>query len=554
MKRILFSLSVIAISLSARAQTPFWTENFGTNAVCGTVVATAYTGTNGAWTVTNTGTNDLAANEWYVSAKEAGMAVGNCGNDCTTTPTLTNRTLHVSTSLLLFGDIGAAYGAGPGLSNTDKRAQSPTINCSGQSNIVLRFNYIMWGIPNQDYSQVMYSADNGNTWSGLGIPPQTPTNTCAGQGIWTSYSVALPATANNNSTVKIGFRWQNVSSTGADPSFAVDDITLTAGAAVSPMLTASFTIAPSVCQNASVNVTANTGTVTASGYTWSASPSGPLIASQNASFTAVSFPTAGIFSITLTASSGTQVASHTKTIQVQSGPSLSVSASTTSICAGSSSTIMVSGGNTYTWQPGNSSGSSLVVSPTTSATYSVSSTSTLGCITMSTIQVSFNAAPVLSISATNTTVCIGTLETLTASGASTYTWLPGNSNGSSLIISPSANTIYTVNGINAAGCSGTQTIAIMAITCTSLQHLAQWGESILVYPNPVKNILEVKLPSTVKSYYVEVRDVNGKCVYSNAVKGAMHQMNVSAWSDGIYILSCESDGKVILDKVRIIKN
>ena len=556
MKRVIFFFSVLVSSMTSIGQTPFWTENFGTNAVCGTVVATAYTGTNGAWTVTNTGTNDLAANEWYVSAKEAGMGVGNCGNDCSTTPTLTNRTLHVSTSSLLFGDIGAAYSAGPGLSNTNKRAQSPTINCSGQSNIVLRFNYIMWGVPNQDYTQVMYSADNGNTWSGLGIPPQTPTNTCAGQGIWTSYSVALPASANNNSTVKIGFRWQNISSSGADPSFAVDDITLTAGAAVTPSLSPTFTLPVSVCQNGSVSVTANTGTVTASGYTWSASPSGPVIASPNASSTAISFPSAGVFSITLTASSGTQVASHTKTIQVQSGPSLSVSATATSLCAGSSSTLTVNGGNTYTWQPGNIIGASLVVTPTTGTTYSVSSSSTLGCNSTSTLQVSVNAAPALSISATNTTVCIGTLETLTASGASTYTWLPGNSNGSSLIIAPTANTIYTVNGTSSAGCSGSQTIAITAITCTgtSVHDLALSGLGIEVYPNPVKEILVIKIPVSVKKGILEVKDMNGKRIYQSELSGTQHQINVSGWREGIYFITCESEGKLISEKIRVVKN
>jgi hypothetical protein len=556
MKRILLCLSLALAGYAGFSQSPFWTENFGSGPGCSTLTPAAYSGTNGAWTVSNTGTNDFIANEWYVSAREAGMGVNICGDGCVTNTVLINRTLHVSTSQTLLGDIGAAYSAGPGFSNTNKRAESPSINCSGQSNIVLRFNYIMWGVINQDFTQVMYSPDNGTTWTGLGIPPQTPTVACSGQGIWTSYSVALPATANNNSTVKIGFRWQNVSSSGADPSFAVDDITLTAGSVVAPTLTATFSLSPSVCQNGSVSVTANTGTFAISGYTWSAIPSGLVFASPNASATAITFPNAGTYSITLTATSGTQVASSTNTIQVIASPALTVSASNSSICSGGSSTLTVSGALSYTWQPGNTNGSSVVVNPTSTTIYTVSGTATLGCTSSSTTQVAVNALPTISISATNTTVCIGTIESLTASGAVSYTWLPANTNGSTTVISPTANTVYTVNGTSSAGCNGTQTIAITAISCTntSIQTNFQAGLNIEVYPNPVNEMLEIKIPFNGKTTKVEVRDLNGKRVYLNEAKGILHQINVSEWATGVYIVTCEADGKIIGDKIKVIKN
>ncbi|MBK7817670.1 MAG: hypothetical protein IPJ60_09050 [Sphingobacteriaceae bacterium] len=167
MRRNIYLITIFTMFvLTNKAQTAFWTENFGTNPVCANVLASAYTSTNGAWTTSLTGTNQTFPNIWYVSATEAGMGVGNCGDGCTSNPTLINRTLHISTNV---GDLGAAYLAGIGF-NSDIRAQSPTINCSGKSGIVLNFNYIMWGVVNQDYCQIMYSADNGVTWSNLGIP------------------------------------------------------------------------------------------------------------------------------------------------------------------------------------------------------------------------------------------------------------------------------------------------------------------------------------------------------------------------------------------------
>jgi hypothetical protein len=54
------------------------------------------------------------------------------------------------------------------------------------------------------------------------------TATCGGgQGLWTAFSMTLPASADNNPNVRIGFRWvNNADGTGTDPSFAVDDIAL----------------------------------------------------------------------------------------------------------------------------------------------------------------------------------------------------------------------------------------------------------------------------------------------------------------------------------------
>jgi hypothetical protein len=101
--------------------------------------------------------------------------------------------------------------------------QSPAINCSGFSNIRVRFNFIHFGQPGSDEARFDYF--DGTTWTPLGIFPQTNTTTCSGQGLWTSYDIALPASANNNPNVRIGFNWRNnADGTGYDPSFAVDDI------------------------------------------------------------------------------------------------------------------------------------------------------------------------------------------------------------------------------------------------------------------------------------------------------------------------------------------
>ncbi|QLH46109.1 MAG: hypothetical protein HWD58_11020 [Bacteroidota bacterium] len=45
--------------------------------------------------------------------------------------------------------------------------------------------------------------------------------------------------------------------------------------------------------------------------------------------------------------------------------------------------------------------------------------------------------------------------------ASTYTWQPGGLTGSSVVVSPSGTTTYTVTGTSAAGCTSVSDVTIV---------------------------------------------------------------------------------------------
>jgi hypothetical protein len=232
--KLLFAFSLCLSAMGASAQV-FWTEDFGTGCNQGQL-ASAYTGTNGAWTIASTGTNDPQANTFYVGAQEAGNAVGACGTGCTGT---VDASLHLGNVAIAAAgvpaDNGASYVSG-GLCGppfnicvvTNRRAESPVINCSGKFSITLSCAYMEGGDGTNDDGTLWYSADGGTTWSLLNNMAKTPLGSCSPQGMWTAYSFALPASADNNPNVKIGFNWvNNDDATGNDPSFAIDDITLT---------------------------------------------------------------------------------------------------------------------------------------------------------------------------------------------------------------------------------------------------------------------------------------------------------------------------------------
>ncbi len=287
---------------SADAQV-FWTENFETGASTGLEVS-SYTGPNGAWTMTTgvSSTEGDQPNTWYVSCEEAGHLVGVCGTTCASSTGL-GATLHLGGNPTFTGDAGAAYDAG-GLCSigfycveTDRRAESPTINCTGKIGITLKFYYIEGGQTTIDDGTVWYSADNGSSWSLLTNPAKTVV--CSGgQGQWNAVSVALPASANNNPTVKVAFRWVNNDGIGTDPSFAVDSVSLsTTSSAAIP--TAAFTFTPndSVCKDSCIVFT-NTSVGTVDSIKWIVTPGGaapfPTVNPFNLCFTAVGTYTVGL--------------------------------------------------------------------------------------------------------------------------------------------------------------------------------------------------------------------------------------------------------------------
>jgi uncharacterized repeat protein (TIGR02543 family) len=84
-------------------------------------------------------------------------------------------------------------------------------------------------------------------------------------------------------------------------------------------------------------------------------------------------------------------------------------------------------------------------------------TNTAGCSITKNVSLTINALPAITIAATPTSaiVCSGSNVSLTASGASTYSWSGGISNGSSFSVT--SPTSYTVTGTDANGCSATAT-------------------------------------------------------------------------------------------------
>lgn len=375
----------------------------------------------------------------------------------------------------------------------------------------------------------------------------------------------------------------------------------------STMVTVNVTATPTLATSVT-NTTICSGTpvsVTVSGaisYTWSPSGSGSISVFTPTSTTV--YTVAGTFG-------GCTSVPKTFTINVTTSVALNMSASSTTLCAGQTTTLTASGASSYAWQPGSQTTAAIAVSPSTTTTYTVTGTNG-GCSSQVSMMIFVTQAPNISSSITNTTVCsgmpvtvnvsggtsyvwvpsgsgssstfaplattaytvtspsacgngsvtftlnvvsapvitatgpsticAGATTTLNASGATSYTWLPGtglsSTSGSSVSAFPASSIVYTVTGSNGA-CEATQTVPVSVVLCVGLEDLAS-NSSISVYPNPSTGLFTISIPGNAGKLDVEVLNTLGQTVVKESSKNPEALVvDMNGYSRGVYYLKIQ---------------
>ena len=204
-------------------------------------------------------------------------------------------------------------------------------------------------------------------------------------------------------------------------------------------------------------------------------------------------------------------------------PTVSAVASNSQVCAGDAVVLTASGGLNYTWTPGNLSGTSVTVSPSTSTGYSVAGNNSFGCLAGVQIAVITNPSPTITIASSANMVCAGDLVTINASGATNYTWSAGG-NTSSISVNPLTSSVYTVTG-SSNNCSASQTvnvdvfIPVVSITGQTLicsgqtASLLASGANSYTWSNniPFAGINVTPLVTTLYSVAAEATSLNVTC-------------------------------------------
>ncbi len=226
---------------------------------------------------------------------------------------------------------------------------------------------------------------------------------------------------------------------------------------------------PTIAINAPSNSICGIGNVelTASGavsYSWT--PSATLNANSGNVVTASPTETT-TYTVTGTDVNGCENTQNV-TITVNDLPTITINASSNSICGSDSVELTANGAQTYSWTPdatlNANSGNVVTASPTETTTYTVTGTDANGCESTQTVTIVVNDLPTIAINAEETVICTGASTQVTASGATTYSWTPfatlSANSGNIVMATPTETTTYTVTGIDSNGCENTQTVTI----------------------------------------------------------------------------------------------
>ena len=533
----------ISFSFCTNAQTQFWIENW-TGTTCAKLCHT-YTGPNGTWTIDSVAaSNGTKSNDWYFSYTEQGMGRGQCGSG-----TGTHATAHVgnvkgspASILCPNGDCGASYDA----SNspkvvTSKSIVSPVINCTAETSIILSFNYIQDGEAGHDDDTVNFF--DGTSWSFLAATPITNNSSCSPQGTWTYYTVSLPASANNNPNVQIGFKWTNDGNgIGTDPSFAIDSIILSGIAGTAPPI-AGFTVNDTeVCVGDTLQFT-DQSTNTPTSWAWTFTGGNPAISAlQNPK---VVYSTPGYYTVKLKATNAGGSDSITKTTYIDVvPPPVPVFSGKDTVCAGDTTTISVSGGTSYAWSDGETT-SSIIVSPASATCYSVTVSNGV-CSKDSCYMVKVVQPPSVGLDITINGVSKDTICEIAQAfilgggtpGGGTYSG-PKIIGGNHIIPDSVGMYIITYTDTNKFGCKGIATDTLYVVICEGIQSISV-NNGISLYPNPANNAITLEFEKAISGdAQIDISDVTGRIISSrsiNALAGSAITINVTGIASGMYFV------------------
>ncbi len=319
----------------------------------------------------------------------------------------------------------------------------------------------------------------------------------------------------------------------------------TGSCSVAASTTVSVIASPTLTVN-SLSICAGSSTTLSAGgvstYTWTSPASNSMSIAVTPSATTV-------YTVSGNASGCAGTFSATGTVSVNPLPS--VVSTSASICAGKTTTLTASGtAVSYSWNPSGVTTNTIAVAAANAGlfTFTVTGTSAFGCSNSTTTNLIGLPNPTINITATPSVICIGQSVTLTASGASTYTWTGGVVNGTAF--SPTTTANYSVTGTSAIGsCTATAAKTVTVNTCTGIKENSN-STVLTIYPNPSNGNFTIQ--SSVYPATLIVYDVTGKQVVRKEITEAETLLTISQLDNGIYYLNLSNGNATSSSNYKIV--
>lgn len=265
---------------------------------------------------------------------------------------------------------------------------------------------------------------------------------CANSNVTLAGSGAPTLTWNNNVINNTPFAVTTTNSyivtgTAANGCSNTDTVIVNVNALPTPVITGDFAI----CTGDSTLLVASSAT----GNVWS----------TTATNDSIYVSTAGSYTVTETDANGCIGTSAPVVVVVNALPSINAGNDIT-VCQNGQAILFATGAPTLTWNNNVTNGVSFTATATN--TYIVTGTDANGCVNTDTLELTVNALPIVD-GGDNITLCGTSQVTLTATGASVYSWSNGITNGVPFTAEVGSNS-YLVTGIDANGCSNTDIVMV----------------------------------------------------------------------------------------------
>jgi hypothetical protein len=303
----------------------------------------------------------------------------------------------------------------------------------------------------------------------------------------------------------------------------------TANAIVVAIPLPNLTVSPSsqtVCALSNASIVASG----APSYTWNTG--------SNSANTVVNPSVTSIYTVTGTDPVTGCIGSQTAQVVANPLPVVQVAQNGTAVCIGSTASFTLSGAVSYTWNTGFI-GSPYAITPSATTVYTVVSTGSNNCKGNKLINMVVNPLPVIALSIPGATICVGESATFTASGASTYTWMPTNVNGAVFTASPTSPlTIYNVMGTDNNGCENTTQFQVRVTQCVGIAETQAQNTGVVVYPNPSNGNFKMDFGSAGERE-LSVVNLSGQVILSFITSERIETIDISDHAKGLYFVHCK---------------
>jgi hypothetical protein len=294
---------------------------------------------------------------------------------------------------------------------------------------------------------------------------------CSGTGATLNATGAASYTWSNNVIQGVPFfptasQIYTVTGVGANGCTNVDQVQVNVSTGPSVTVSAPQT----VCSNAAATFSAVP--LNSLGGFWTTNGNGTI--TPNISSAAITYlPAANdpvVVTLTYVATNACGSSSSATNVNVLPIPLVNAGPDQT-ICEGSSVVLNASGNANVTWLTPNVS-NGLAFVPTATTTYTATATGINNCTNQDQVTVTVVALPDVN-AGDDQTICAGSDVTLTATGATTYQWTGGISNGAAF--APGTTATYIVTGTTTNGCAGTDQVTVY-VNATPVATATQVGD------------------------------------------------------------------------------